>query len=293
MGAGAGLGHKYYAKADNYQSPIMGAGLGAGLGTFLEALRQNAEEKNNNVKTKDRFEPGLYYMERGIWGDQTLLKGTAFHNNARHGLYVGIYDEKPEGIETQKLPNGQYVVTFGGYPNSKRGKVGLGDLYFAINGKSAINGLDSPTDYLAVKAMLDPDLQKRTDFAASMTPINLDPTSSNQVIRKMYDTIRKYENTSFGEYGSGFLNKPNNCLTLLGILTNSMDKDIDVNKLPSRLGGLGGLNRSSIHNLKHLSDWKPVPIPTSTEPSTKVVAANYNQFQRAARHVLRCRYEKL
>ena len=288
VGLGTGYGAQYLSKG-KYGSPGIGASIGAGMGAFLEALRQNKEEKNKNIKAKERLEPGLYYMERGIWGDQTLLKGTAFHQNAKHGLYVGVYDQKPEGIETQKLPNGQYIVTFGGYPNPKRGNVGLGDLYFAINGASKVNGLDQPNDYLAVKSLIDKDLQKYTDFAATMTPVNLDPVSSDQVIRKMYDTVRKYENTSFGEYGSGFLNKPNNCLTLLGILTNSMDKDIDINKLPSRLGGLGGLERSAIPKLKHLSDWTPVPL-TAKEPATsKVVAADYEPFQRAARHVLRQR----
>ena len=283
LGAGAGFGHRYYTGATTYGSPVLGAELGAGLGAFLEALRQNKEEKNKNVKTKERLTPGLYYMERGIWGDQTLLKGTAFHNNARHGFYVGVYDEKPEGIETQKLPNGQYVVTFGGYPSSTKGS-GIGDLYLAINGKSKTNGIDSPNDFVAIKSLMDPDIQRSTDYAATIRPVNLDRDQSDAIVRKMYNLVKNYENTSFGQYHAGlFGTKANNCLTVLGSLTNSMKNDLNLDKLPEHFGGLGGFTKKDIGRLPELSFYDK-PAPTA-----KVVAAHYEQFQRAARHVLRQR----
>lgn len=287
VGAGAGFGHKVYNDLPTYGSPILGAEIGAGMGALWDAIQQNKEEKNRNIKTQDRLNPGLYYMERGIWGDTTLLKGTAFHQNARHGFYVGVYDEKPEGIESQKLPNGQYIVTFGGYPSPKKGS-GIGDLYLAVNGKSKINGIDSPNDFRAVKSLIDADLQKNTDYAATITPVNLDSKRSDEIIRKMYALTRKYEGTSFGPWRLGGMGyAPNNCLTILGSLTNSMGDEIDSSKLPEHFGGLGGYYKKDLGNLKDLQHY------SQATPPAKVVAADYDQWKRAARYVLNKRLNNL
>ena len=283
IGGGGQFAYNSYKKnKDTF--PILGTVAGAGAGALTGMYLNKYKARQEHTPVLQKLRPGLYYMERGIWGDSSLLKGTDFHKYARHGFFVGVYDEKPSGIETNRLPNGQYVVTFGGFP--KNNDIGLPeDLYVAINGKNTVAGIDSPSDLRTIKSLFDSDFQKLTDYEASIHPIDLNPETSKKTIAKLYDTTRKLEGTSLGKYSlSG-----NNCLSASAELARAAG--IDTDKLPPYLGGIGGLYSKDIPQIPdHLNnkklykddnvlnfDWLKAGEfkPAFTQKSKKCAAAKY------------------
>lgn len=276
-------------KKNKDRLPVLGTALGAGAGALTGMYLNKYRAKQNNTSVRKRLQPGLYYMERGLFGDNNLFKGTDLHKHVRHGFFLGVYDEKPVGIETDRLPNGQFVVTFGSYP--KNNPLGLPEeLYFAVNGKNPSAGIDVPSDLRAVKSLFDSDAQKYTDYVASIHPIDLDPDSSKKSIENLYNTTRKYEGQSLGSYHPF----KNNCLSTGAELARAAG--IDIERLPVRLGGIGGFNSEDIPNLPdHLSGNPPKKKglfdfgwlkssefnPAFTKKSKLCKAANYVRNQRA------------
>lgn len=294
VGAALGGGGQFaYNSFQNNKDrfPALGAVLGAGTGALTSMYLKKYKEKQEHTPTQQRLRPGLYYMERGIWGDINAFKGTDFHKYARHGFFLGVYDEKPEGIETERLPNGQYVVTFAGHP--KMNEIGLPEgLYVAVNGKNPIAGIDSGMDLRAIKSLFDADAQKFTDYATTLHPLDLNPESSKKAIEKLYNTTKKIEGVSLGQYNPF----DNNCISASAELARA--SGIDLKKMPSFMGVIGGVSTKDIPKLPdHIFDENNKPtsmfnFPWEKASSFKPAFTKKAKLKKAARYVYNKRFVK-
>ena len=248
LGGLRGAGTNWFTgkKLNDSSKPFVNAVAGVGFGAAFDAIRQAIAKKEDEEPILPKIPEGLYYGEGGLYGNVKSFKGTPINRFGRHGFVAGVFDEAPDGVESQKLPNGQYAVTFSGIPTLTFG-IPDGGFYATINGKSNVKGKMSDIDYRILSSMVDRKAKIEGNYYPKLYPLLSNKQEVLEKVNRLYSIMRNISNKSLGKYKlTGNQLHRNNCLSLAGYLMNR----VGINKeyLPKRLGVVGSVDKNSIAN---------------------------------------------
>ena len=245
-GGTAGVGANWYSSKDltDIQNPAIGAGIGAGVGAVFDLIRQNQAAKEDAEPTFDEIPEGLYYTEGGLYGNVKGFKGTPVNKWGRHGFLAGIFNQAPTGMESMRLPNGQYAVTFSGMPTLSMG-LPTGGFYATLNGKSGDKGEISNIDYRILSSLVNQKAKQEGNYLPKLYPIDLNTQTAMEKVNKMRDIIKTRLGKDLGEYRIlGEKSHRNNCLSLSGYLMHRR-------RLPKQLGYFGSVDTADLDNYEY------------------------------------------